>query len=216
MMGVSDKFEFDPLASLVRALFSSRWYVLIGAIAGAVLMFLFAQSATRQYRAEVKFTIRSDFAGQEGLRSQLASQLGGLASLAGVNIDIDGLGKGRALELLTSHQFLVSFVRDASVIDVLYPVASREGRTPTEQQAVRKLKKSVITVTENRRTGVFTLGVRLPDRHLAAEWANALILRGNQFLREEAIGESTRSRQFLEEQVLNSDVQSVREAGFWS
>jgi hypothetical protein len=49
---------------------------------------------------------------------------------------------------------------------------------------------------------------------LAAAWANLLLVRGNDYLRNEAIQQSTLSRQFLEEQVLHSAVASVREAGF--
>lgn len=203
------------MARLIRAFLAARWYVAAGALLGAVAMAAYSHMATRQYRAEVKFTIREGFAGSGGLQTQLANQLGGLASLAGVSIGDGDAQEGRAIELLTSHGFLAAFVQDDAVLRALFPGAARqEGSQPTEQQAVRKLKQSVLSITENKRTGVFSLSIRLPDRQLAASWANILITRANEHLREEAVGESTRSRQFLEEQVLRSEIQTVREAGF--
>jgi uncharacterized protein involved in exopolysaccharide biosynthesis len=168
-------------------------------VAGVVL----AYSLTPLYRSEV---VVSPADSSSGL-GQLGGQLGGLASLAGINIGGGGSKKSdEALEYLRSHVFTAQFIERHALMPVLFANKwdaargqwrSSKEDTPTIAEGVARFAKKVRQVSEDRRTGMVTLTIIWSDRTAAAQWANWMIAEADKDLRERAIAQQSRSIEYL-------------------
>jgi capsular polysaccharide biosynthesis protein len=99
------------LQDLFQAVWSGKWFVLVITSLFLVFSTFYARSIPDQYRSAAILTPTSSSGGSS--LSGLAGQFGGLASLAGVNIN-PGSGGGKtaiAMELLTTWGFLDGFVK---------------------------------------------------------------------------------------------------------
>ncbi len=70
------------------------------------------------YRAEVLLAPVSD--DQQNSMSAIASQFGGLASLAGINLGSSGSNTDQVLATLTSRSFIGDFIADKQLMPVLF------------------------------------------------------------------------------------------------
>jgi uncharacterized protein involved in exopolysaccharide biosynthesis len=155
-------------------------------------------------------------AGADGL-AQLAGQFGGLASLAGVRLGSDNTDKDVAMSLLTGREFLGKFVEQQQLLPILFAKrwdASKgqwrsswfQSEPPTIDDAVKLLQKRVVSVTEDRRTGLIRLNVEWRDRTQSAAWANKLISNVNEEMRARATVEARRNQEYLRQQLQSTDV----------
>ncbi|MBV9726699.1 MAG: hypothetical protein JO299_16175, partial [Gammaproteobacteria bacterium] len=116
-MSGTEPEEFD-LAALVHLLWRYRHLVASVSLAFALLTGLFAFTAKPLFRAEVVVTEARD-RGMGGA-STLASQLGGLATLAGMNLPTGNLGGGQtAAAVLESHLLAEEFIKRNNLLPVL-------------------------------------------------------------------------------------------------
>jgi len=212
--------EFSPFRVLA-ILWQYRLSVTLCALAGIGLGVLLAYTATLQYRAEALLAANNEQAGGLGL-AQMAGQLSGLASFAGIEL---GSGEGEkdiAVARLTSRGFLESFIRDHDLMRVLFEdqwdaknarwKPSLFGRNPNMDDSVDLLRKRIVDVSEDRRTKLITLAVTWRDRATAARWANELIARVNAATRAVAIDDAQRSQAYLRAQLRKTDVVELRES----
>ena len=81
---------------------------------------------------------------------------------------------------------------------------------PTGWEAYELFRKSVLSVSKDRRTGLVTVRVEWKDPELAAKWANALVARLNEELRRQAIEKSQRSIRYLQEQIEETSIADLR------
>lgn len=170
------------------------------------------------YRAEVLLASASTEAGRGSSLSRLAGQLAPLAGLIGGLDTVGGLdAKEVRLATLRSRHFTEDFIRDKNLLPALFPQrwdASaqswklKDGKPwiPAMGKAVKLFDEKIRKVSEDRRTGLITLAVEWREPEIAAQWANELVARANQSLRERAIGESKRSISFLEEELRKTSV----------
>jgi uncharacterized protein involved in exopolysaccharide biosynthesis len=164
-----------------------------GAVALAFIM-------TPMYRAEVVMA-PANHAGS----GELGNQLGGLASLAGINIGGANQKADQSLEYLRSRVFTRGFIERHDLMPVLYAKQWDPARgrwrdlqdAPTIEQGVTKFSKKVREVTEDRRTGIITVAIIWSDRFVAAQWANWLVAEADKALRDRAIAEESRSVEYL-------------------
>jgi len=173
-------------------------YLVIFTVAATVLAF----TLTPKYRSEV---VVSPAEGSSGL-GELGSQLGGLASLAGINIGGAGAKKSdEALEFLRSRSFTAGFIERHMLLPILFAKRWDSARNqwrdpdhaPTIAEGVKKFSKQVRQIAEDKRTGIVTVSIVWSDRVAAAEWANWLIAEADKALRDRAIGEQNRSIEYL-------------------
>ena len=87
----------------------------------------------------------------------------------------------------------------------------RVGRSADAWRRCARLTKKIRGVSEDRRTGVVTVSITWPDRAQATQWANGLVARANQELRERTIAEAKRSLSYLEAEVETTVQVPVRE-----
>jgi len=164
-----------------------------------------ALETTPIFRAEtVITTVRNGNLGQSG------GQLGGLAniaSLAGVNLDSGSAADREAKAVLQSRSLVQEFIGKYDLLKVLIPHPSKP---PSMWRAVNDFKEGVLTIREDKRTGLVTIDVDWEDPAVAAKWANGFVALANERLRARAIDEATRNIAFLNEQIPQTSVVEVQ------
>lgn len=174
-----------------------------------------AFTSTKYYRSEV---VLIPSANEDS--SALAGRLGGLASLAGVSLgDPSGLSN-EALARMRSHEFLQDLIADLGLLPVLF--ADRydadagawedEERVPTLDDGVRFFAKEVFDISENKTTGLLTLGMEWRDPALAKQWLDEVVRRINAEMRDRAMREAQQSIDYLRKELQSSALNEVRTA----
>jgi uncharacterized protein involved in exopolysaccharide biosynthesis len=186
---------------------------LIVGVIGTAYAFL----AEPWYRAEVvMIPTRQGFT--QGIASQL-SQLGGLASLAGLAIGSDN--EAEPVAVLQSNQFLRDFLEDKKLLPILFHkkwnadkqawnVASDD--VPDYRDGVEYFNKSLRRVYVDRKTGIVRLIVEWRDARTAAEWANAMVDRVNVQMRARASSDAERNIAYLHKELASTDIVSLQQS----
>ena len=151
----------------------------------------------------------------------VASELGGIAALAGVSLGAD-TGKAEAVAVLQSESLTEGYIRQNGLLQILYRDdwdAARNAwkkldpkKMPTVWKASRKFDKGIRKVVTAPKTGLVTLTITWTDPNLAAAWANGLVKMTNDELRDKAIRESERNIAYLNAEAAKSNVVEVRQA----
>ena len=84
-----------------------------------------------------------------------------------------------------------------------------KGHEPTEQQAVEAFK-GLLSVDEDKKSGLITLSVSWKDPEVAAEWTNDLVKQLNEQLRGQAIADSKKRVGYLEQELAKTTLQDMR------
>jgi uncharacterized protein involved in exopolysaccharide biosynthesis len=159
-------------------------------------------------------------AGQRTLSESLG-QLGGLTRLAGIDLGDDD-GSQEALAVLRSRLFAQEFIEEHGLLTVLFAdrwddvarqwKTSRSRGEPDLQDAVDLFVRKVRAVTEDRNTGLITLTVTSRDPAKSAEWANALVARLNDRMRERALDDAERNIAFLQKEMAEASIASLQQS----
>ena len=210
----------DVRALLLR-LWGGRWWLVASVVLFTTLFVGAAFVMTPIYRATtVVIPAMNENTGLGVLGSALG-QLGGLASLAGINLMDSALQTEEALAVLRSREFTEAFIRDQDLMPVLF--ASRwDGHNkrwkgepdnhPTLAQGFKFFDKSVRKVTRDRRTKLITVAIEWKDPDLAARWANDQVARLNTEMRTRAIANVNASMRYLEKELESTSTVETREA----
>lgn len=171
---------------------------------------------TPVYRAEALLAFNDEQSA--GGLSALTSQFGGLASMAGLNLGNDKSEKDIALALVTARSFLGRFIAEEDLLPVLFAsrwddkTKSWKSRPPSLAEGIERMRKSILTVTEDRRTGLIRVAVELTKREMAAEWANELVSRVNAVTRNLTISEARARQNYLRGELNKSEVVELRQS----
>lgn len=153
----------------------------------------------------------------------LASQFGGLASLAGLSLG--GQSKrAESVAVLESGELTEKYIRENNLLPVLYPKlwdpvghkwrVSDPDDLPTLWKANERFRKQIRSVKTDIRTGLVTLTVLWRDPVIAATWANGLVRMTNDYLRVKAINEAERNIAYLNAEAAKTTVVEARQAIF--
>mgnify|MGYP003633603013 FL=1 len=108
------------LSELVQVLWSGKWWLAGITLAGAALSVLLALSLPNIYRSEILLSPVDS-----SLQSSQLGQLGGVAALAGINLNSSGNKKATlALEVLQSREFVSNFIEQHNLFVPLFAVES--------------------------------------------------------------------------------------------
>ncbi len=200
-----------------RVLWASRFMILLVAAAFGAAALTYGVLAKPWYRAEATLA-PSERGSSGGIASQL-SQLGGLASLAGISI---GAPKpGNSLAILQSQSFARRFIEKRALLPVLFardwdPELKTwrvpQADIPDERDAVRFFTKKVLRVSDDKKTGLVHLSVDWTDAAQAASWANELSALINVETRSDALAEAERNIAFLRRELEQTNVVSLQQA----
>lgn len=156
--------------------------------------------------------------GKKSISSSLAS-LGGLASLAG--IDIPTAGNNEPLAVLKSKSLAREFIEDQHLLPVLYASkwdeTTHAWKTPITRQpdirdGVKYFDEKIRSVTDDKKTGLVTMTIKWKDPKLAADWANTLVKRVNDRMRVEAIAEAQSSIAYLQSELAATNIVSLQQS----
>jgi uncharacterized protein involved in exopolysaccharide biosynthesis len=218
----SDQDEIS-LQDLFNTLWRGRWLVTLVTTACVLLACIAVWLAPKKYEAFVVISPASETPanGQLAGLSSLASQFGGLASLAGISIPND-TKRAESMAVLESQALTEKYISDNDLLPVLFHKKwNAQGKTwkdnspakvPTPWQANEHFKKKVRSVASEGKSGLVTLTITWNDAATAAKWANGLVKATNDYLRTKAIAESERNIAYLNDQAARTDVVEARQA----
>ena len=212
------------LPELVEELWKARFFIVGAAVVLAIAGCLTGLLRDKMYEASVTTMSAADDmgSGRSGGLGAIASQLGGLSSLAGLSASGMDSKKEEAIAVLQSDLLTQRYLVENDLLPVLYArkwdAATRQWKTkdpekiPTPWLANRYFATKVRQLSDEKKTGIITLTIRWSDPVLAAKWANDLVHLTNEYLRNKAIRESQRNIQYLNEQAAKTDVVEARKA----
>ena len=210
----SDEDEID-LLELIRTLLQA-WKTIVGITIVCVgLAFAYALHAPEVFKAETLLAPASE---EKSGASSALSQFGGLAAMAGISIPSDS-NVEQVVATLQSGKFLRQYIDDKKLLPVLFEeiwdaesqswLVETQEDEPTEQKAVKTFK-SILSVDEDKKSGLISLSISWDDRNIAAEWANDLVKQLNEQLREKAIADSRKRVGYLEQELAKTTLQDMR------
>lgn len=183
------------------------------AAAAALLM-------TPEYRAQVLLVPVSDPDDRQHSALLPLDELGGLAALAGFNMDRKDKKK-EAIATLRSRRFTGQFIEDHGLARVLFAddwdqeherwKADSVEDIPSAEDLFERFDKDVRKVDEHARRGLVTVSIEWKDPQLAAEWANELVADVNATLRRQAVEESNQAVAYLQDQLKRTSVVELQQ-----
>jgi|HubBroStandDraft_5_1064220.scaffolds.fasta_scaffold89752_2 uncharacterized protein involved in exopolysaccharide biosynthesis len=210
------------IRELIRVLWHKKWLILAVTFAFASAAAIAALVVPKSYKAVVVLSAVSNVgSNQLGSVSSLVSQLGGVASLAGLSVGGD-TKKSESIAVLQSEAITEKYISENNLLPVLFerqwdknagkwkPMSAK--RMPTLWKANDYFKKRVRSVVNETKTGLVTLTITWKDAQTAAKWANDLVALTNDYLRGKAIDETDRDISFLNEEALKTNVVEAKAA----
>jgi uncharacterized protein involved in exopolysaccharide biosynthesis len=225
----------------LRELFSVLWAgkKLIVAITAvfAVVSVVYALSLANEYKASA--VVSPAASGGSSLGS-MAGQLGGLASLAGLDI---GSGESRetleAMEIMQSWGFMEEFIQthdlqvpvyaavgwneDSNSLkldDDLYDAASKRWlieddlsgdiRAPSSWELYEELRERV-AVSQDTSSGLITVSIEYYSPQVAKQWVELFISTINEYMRDRKLEQVNRNIEYLAIQIEKTAISEMRE-----
>lgn len=221
------------LRGFVRILWAGKWLIGSLTLTAAVIAVIVALLLPDIYRAEALLAPNSD-KGAGGL-SALASQYGGLASLAGIKLDSESTDKtALGLEILRSRRFISDFIRNH---DILVPVMAAEGwkrdtgeleidpdiydvssnkwvrkakshqkTIPSAQEAYERFSKDILSVSQDKKTGFVTIAVNYYSPDMAKQWVDWLVQDINAAVMRQEVDQAEQVIAYLNKQIASTSL----------
>ena len=230
--------EID-LLELWNVLWKGKWIIIAITFTFAVVSVFYALSLTDIYRTEVLLA-PADEEGSSGGLAELG-QLGGLASLVGVNLGGSSsvTQKDRALAILRSRVFIKDFVNKyelvvplmgtkpgeiAGTVEIdpnLYDEANQQwvrlpspaGNVIPSDEEVYEAFSQLLDVESNE-SGLITVGLEWYDPSQIKTWMDWLVDDVNSYMREDDLLESQLAIDYLTEQLQKTSLVEMRNVFF--
>lgn len=228
--------EID-LRELFKALWKGKWIIIATTFVFAVGAVLYALSLPNIYKADALLAPAESSNG--GGLSKMAGQLGGLAALAGVNLGAgESSQTDLAVQVMKSRQFVEAFINKHDLLvplmaakdwdlannklildEELYNSKTGEwlrepdglrGATPTAQEAFEVFSKEVLSINQDKDSGLYTVSVKSYSPYLAQQWVNWLIEDINKVMRERTIAETSQNLAYLNTQLQKTAVAEMQ------
>jgi uncharacterized protein involved in exopolysaccharide biosynthesis len=214
----AEEDDLIDLRLLLARVMARRWWVAAAFVLFTGAFAAYAFLATPIYRASTILVPANENRAAGGLGAALGG-LGGLASLAGLDLNSSGLETEEALAVLKSRQFTEDFIRQEGLMPKLFHSewdAARKTWTsrkpPTLAKGFKYFDKKVRSVSSDKKTGLITLQIDWRDREEAAAWANELVSRLNAEMRSRAIVKANAAVGYLEKESNTTSTIATREA----
>lgn len=156
--------------------------------------------------------------------ARISGQLGGLAnlaSLAGVNLN-EKNDSIEALAVLRSNDFIRSFIDEHQLLPVLFAdkwdSTARRWKSnnpkdqPDDRDAVRLFQRTICQVVEDKQTGLVTVSIEWKSADMASEWANQLVARLNEQMRQRVLVEAERNVKFLSDELAATNIATLQQS----
>ena len=232
-----DTDEID-LIEVLKNLWIDRWTVISITSVFAVLSIFYALSLPNIYQSEALLAPNNMSTSGS---SQIGSQLGGLASIAGVNLGSMSGGQeskiNTAIEILSSRRFFKDYLYDKFLVEIMAAKTwesdtkllvldktiynlelnewlSKDG-TAGEKPSVQKAFKTFInetSINKDKLTGFVTVSYRHISPEVSQKVVEKMIDDVNQALRKTDIDDSNKSIAYLMREINNTSLVSLQQA----
>ncbi|MDA0123628.1 Wzz/FepE/Etk N-terminal domain-containing protein [Vibrio sp. MM46] len=228
--------EID-LRELFKALWKGKWIIVATTFAFAIGSVFYALNLPNIYKSDALLAPAESSNG--GGLSKMAGQLGGLAALAGVNLGAgESSQTDLAVQVMKSRQFVETFINKHDLLvplmaakdwdltnnklildEELYNPNTGEwlrepnglrGSTPTSQEAFEVFNKEVLTINQDKESGLYTVSVKYYSPYVAQQWVNWLIEDINKVMRERTIAETSQNLAYLNTQLQKTAVADMQ------
>ncbi|HCH4060361.1 TPA: Wzz/FepE/Etk N-terminal domain-containing protein [Vibrio parahaemolyticus] len=228
--------EID-LREFFKALWKGKWIVIATTFVFAVGAVLYALSLPNIYKSDALLAPTESSNG--GGLSKMAGQLGGLAALAGVNLGGgESSQTDLAVQVMKSRQFVEAFINKHDLLvplmaakdwdlannklildEELYNSNTGEwlrepdglrGASPTAQEAFEVFNKEILSVSQDKESGLYTVSVKNYSPYIAQQWVNWLIEDINKVMRERTIAETSQNLAYLNTQLQKTAVADMQ------
>jgi LPS O-antigen subunit length determinant protein (WzzB/FepE family) len=183
----------------------SKYFILLFSVSFGLAALALALTATWIYRAEAVVAEVHD-SNMSGAAS-LMNQLGGLASLAGINVPGNNDAGRESQAVLQSRHLVEVFIEREGLL----PILNKDSPKPlTLWKAVRAFREGVLKIREDKRTGLTTIAIEWRDPVVAADWVNKFVACANEVLRARALNDASRNVEYLNKQITKTNSVEVQ------
>jgi uncharacterized protein involved in exopolysaccharide biosynthesis len=218
---VDDFVMFRRSLRTLGCLFRLRWKLFAFVSLSTILIFAaYAYLATPTYESRIVLAPVRQEEGGLGL-SAILSQFGSVSDLAGLT-PLGGAEQHNAMAILRSRAFSEQIIAEFELWREMFPshfadVATQAGDEsapgrPSRDDIWIEFDRNVRGIAQDQRTGLTTVSIRLADRRVAAEVANAIAPRLNEEVRKRVLHEAASSREFLEQQLAQTEAVELKQA----
>lgn len=204
------------LTELVAGIARYRWLVLavwVTVVAAAMTYYFFA---TPIYRTEALLAPN-----QQDAAPSLPGALSGLTNLIDVGLGSSN-GQNVAIATLQSRSFVREFIDEMNLMPVLFEdewdeqqqswISEDPDGQPDVREGVQLFLEEVLSVVEDRVSGLVYVRVSWSDPDVATDWAARLIALVNERLRATDLAKSQARLAFLQEQLTKESYVEIRQA----
>jgi len=207
--------RFDEPKIDYRAIFGvflrQRWLFAV-CLFGCIAIFLaLTLLLPRKYEASTLLVSVAETPESSSL-STLASEFGGLASMAGIDFG-QSSNTAEAVAILGSQGLAMAFIRENDLMPVIFEDLwnSELGewtvsgdKIPSTWDAVNRFSKDIRKVNLRKDDGLIKLSITWKDPEVAAAWATELVALANRVMREDAVLEANKSLAYLEQRLADT------------
>ena len=231
---IDDEIDLRELGSV---LWAGKKIILTVTSLFAVIAVIVVLLIPNQYQATA--VVSPAQSGGTSMLGPMASQLGGLASIAGIKVPSDEGGESQAaMEIMQSWSFIEEFIKtnnlaaeifaadgwkrqtnklsyDSSLYDsqqkqwVRNPPA---GKTiePTSWELYKEFSER-LTVTTDKTTGMISVSIEHYSPILAQQWVNLYITTINNYMRSRKLQQANSNIEYLEAQIEKTAIAGMKE-----
>ena len=217
--------EID-LRQLFDAILEGKWIIIALTTSLSIIAVLYSISLPNVYKSEA---LLSPVTGEGS--SQAASNIGGLASLAGINLQTQSVGNStKALKKLRTLSFYEDnilpniFLPDLMALNswdsknnkIIYDknIFNSETQTwnkiPSSQKSYKDFKR-ILGFSQDYDTGFVTISVKHQTPYIAQEWTNLIVNQLNDFFRTNDKREAQAAMDFLNTQMAQTSYTEIKQ-----
>jgi uncharacterized protein involved in exopolysaccharide biosynthesis len=196
-----------------------KWVVILTTAVFTGLGVFYALEAEPWYQADVLLKVADNKQGQ-GLLSQLGGGVGGLASLAG--LDVGSNKSAEPIAVLKSRELAAAFIEEQNLLPLFFPgkwdasanrwKSTDPSKQPDVRDGIKYFDHTILKVVEDKKTSLITLSVDWTDAKVAATWANMLVERVNNRMRERALTEGDTSMNYLKQELVGASLVPLQQS----
>ena len=212
------------LLELLNVLWLGKIKIIFITAIFAIFSVYYALSIPNQYKASV--VLAPVHSSNNGLSSSL-NQLGGLASLAGVNIGGNQADESQiSFEIMQSWSFIENFVLENNIAPELYAdqydakaakwlIKDEFGQitAPSGWELYKKFT-SLLSVAKDNSSGLVHVSVEYFSPEIAHNWLDLYIKAINKHMQKRKISETNLNINYLEQQIKTTSMAEMREVFF--
>ncbi len=224
------------LIELLKVIWDGKYIISSITLAASVIAIIYSLSLSDIYRSQASLAP----VGMEGENSSgLASQLGGLAGLAGVSIgDNTGSKITIGLEVMQSRRFFNLIATKHDIVkplmaskdwdrvnnkvvydeDIYDPKLNKwvrepsppKGSEPSLQEAHLKFS-SIFAVIPDKKTGIINLSIEHHSPYIAKQWLDLIIFEINNLSRLDDMKQAEKSIDYLKDEIKVTNLNEIKE-----